>query len=77
MLAMDAVAIRKAGIEGWEPYLYEAATGGLLVTGAVLRTISKGPNKGHKTTRGIDKSTVRKVVVTADEQEQWEKEQKK
>lgn len=47
---METVAIRKAGVPGWEPYLYERiGTDGVLMTGSVPRLLKSGPRKGKKT----------------------------
>lgn len=58
---IDAVAIRKSGIEGWEPFRYEfIAPDSNLVTGGIPRILKSGPRKGRKTWDG--KGT--RVVVT-------------
>ena len=62
---MEAVAIRKSGIVGWEPYLYErCGTDGVLLTGAVPRLLKSGPRKGKKT---WDRKGATSVVVIAAE----------
>lgn len=61
----DAVAIRKAGIEGWEPFAWEIiGTDGMLITGGIPRLLTRGPRKGKKTWSGCASS---KVVVTRSE----------
>lgn len=61
----DAVAIRKSGIVGWEPFAWEViGTDGMLITGGVPRHLTRGPRKGQKTWRGSKSS---KVVVTRTE----------
>lgn len=63
--AADAVAKRKAKIEGWEPFCYElVGSDGIRIKGAVLRVITRGPNKGCKTARGCH---VTEVVVVKSE----------
>jgi hypothetical protein len=57
---MDAVAIRKSGIEGWEPFKWEAVGDDAILTGAVPRLLKRGPRKGRKTWEGKGTS----VVVT-------------
>jgi hypothetical protein len=58
---IDTVAIRKAAIEGWEPYRYQAiGSDGSLITGGIPRILTRGPRKGKKTWDG--KGT--QVVVT-------------
>lgn len=57
---MDAVAIRKAGIEGWEPFAWERVGEDSLVTGGIPSLLKSGPRKGKKTWRGKGTS----VVVT-------------
>ena len=60
----NAVAIRKAGIEGWLPYAWEVVdphSDGLIVTGSVpVGVFQRGPRKGrpkwdpkHPTTRRV------------------------
>jgi len=62
---MESVAIRKAGVEGWEPFRYEViGTDGILVTGGIPRLLKSGPRKGQKTW-GAKKGS--KVVVTNSE----------
>jgi hypothetical protein len=60
---MDAVAIRKSGIEGWEPYKYERVGDDSLITGGIPRVLTRGPRKGRKTWDGKGTS----VVVTSAE----------
>jgi hypothetical protein len=58
---IDVIAIRKAGIEGWEPYRYErVGSDGSLITGGIPSLVTRGPNKGKKRWKG--KGT--QVVVT-------------
>lgn len=62
---MDTVAIRKSGIEGWEPFYYErVGDDGILIKGGIPRLLSKGPRKGKKT---WDEKSSTKVVVTGSE----------
>lgn len=62
---METVAIRKAGIPGWEPYLYERiGNDGVLMTGGVPRLLKSGPRKGKKT---WDRKGGTKVIVTHSE----------
>lgn len=35
MTHIDSAAQRKIGIEGWEPCVFEAITGGMLITGGI------------------------------------------
>jgi hypothetical protein len=58
---METVAIRKAGIPGWEPYLYERIGDGVLMTGGIPRILKSGPRKGRKT---WDRKDSTRVVVT-------------
>lgn len=62
---MDAVAIRKAGIEGWEPFKWERAGEDFIITGGIPRLLKSGPRKGRKTWDGKGTS----VVVTRAEVE--------
>lgn len=62
---MDAVAIRKSGIEGWEPFKWERVGDDAMVTGGIPHILKTGPRKGKKTWRGKGTS----VVVTRAEQE--------
>lgn len=62
---MDAVAIRKSGIEGWEPYKWERVGDDSIVTGGIPHILKTGPRKGKKTWRGKGTS----VVVTQGEVE--------
>jgi len=65
-LAMDRVARRKAGnIDGWQPYYYEAVSGGLIVKGCMTYTISRGPRKGELGFKTSDRNKT--VVITATE----------
>lgn len=58
----DAVAIRKAAIDGWEPFAWEViGTDGMLITGGIPRLLTRGPRKGKKTWA---RSASSKVVVT-------------
>jgi hypothetical protein len=44
----DAIAIEKAGIEGWKPFRYEMiGTTDTIMTGGVPRVLTRGPNKGR------------------------------
>jgi hypothetical protein len=61
---MDAVAIRKAGIEGWEPFKWERVGEDVLFTGGIPRLLQSGPRKGRKTWDGKGSS----VVVTRGEE---------
>jgi hypothetical protein len=59
---MEVVAIRKSGIPGWEPYLYERiGNDGVLMTGSVPRLLKSGPRKAKKT---WDRKDGKKVIVT-------------
>lgn len=62
---MDAVAIRKAGIEGWEPFKFQLVGEDSLITGGIPRLLKSGPRKGRKTWDGKGTS----VVVTRSEVE--------
>lgn len=62
---MDAVAIRKSGIEGWEPFKWERVGEDAIVTGGIARLLKSGPRKGRKTWDGKGTS----VVVTRAEVE--------
>jgi len=67
---MENVAIRKAGIPGWEPYLYELiGTDGVLMTGSIPRLLKSGPRKGKKTwdSKGGTKVIVTRAEVDAEE----------
>jgi hypothetical protein len=56
----DAVAIKKSGVEGWEPYKYERVGDDLVLTGSVPRILTRGPRKGKRKWEGKGTS----VVVT-------------
>jgi Zn ribbon nucleic-acid-binding protein len=59
---INTLAIRKAAIEGWEPFRYERiGKDGFLLTGGIPRLLTRGPNKGKKT---WDNKTASKVVIT-------------
>lgn len=60
---MDAVAIRKSGIVGWEPFQWQAAGNDSILTGGIPSLLTRGPRKGRKTWDGKGTS----VVVTRDE----------
>jgi hypothetical protein len=52
-------AIEKLGINGWEPYRWEAATDGHIVTGSVpFGVYRSGPKKGQPVFDSTDKKTV-------------------
>ena len=58
---IDVIAMRKAGIDGWEPYRYQRiGDDASLITGGIPRLLKSGPRKGQKTWDG--KGT--QVVVT-------------
>lgn len=59
-----AVAARKAGQEGWEPFAYERLGDALLMKGGVPRLLQSGPRKGEKT---WEVKSATKVVVTDEE----------
>lgn len=62
---MDIVAREKTGnIPEWEPYYYEAVTGGVIVKGGIPRLITRGPRKGMKT---WDTKTAQTTVVSGKE----------
>lgn len=62
---MVTVAIRKSGIEGWEPFYYKRiGTDGILIKGGIPRLLIKGPRKGNKT---WDRKDSTSVVVTDSE----------
>lgn len=47
----DAIAIEKAGIEGWEPCIWEAIgdiARDALISGGIPRILTRGPNKGQR-----------------------------
>lgn len=58
---MDAVAIHKSGVEGWEPFRYQAAGEDSVITGGVPRLLLRGPRKNKRTWDGCKESS---VVVT-------------
>lgn len=56
---IDTVAIRKSGVEGWEPFRYEfIEPDSTLVTGGIPRILTRGPRKGKKTWDGKGTRTV-------------------
>lgn len=59
-----AVAIRKSGIEGWEPYAWERVGEDVMLTGGIPRLLTRGPRKGQRTWDGKGTS----VVVTRGEE---------
>lgn len=61
---MDAVAIRKSGIAGWEPFKWERAGDDVIFTGGISRLLQSGPRKGRKTWDGAGTM----VVVTRAEE---------
>lgn len=61
---MNAVAIRKSGIAGWEPYAWERIGEDVIFTGGIPRLLMRGPRKGKKTWDGKGTS----VVVTRAEE---------
>lgn len=59
---METVAIRKSGVIGWEPYIYERiGDDGVVLTGSIPRLLKSGPRKGKKT---WDHKAGTKVIVT-------------
>lgn len=40
MTHIDSAAQRKIGIEGWEPCVFEAVTGGMLLTGGIPKIVN-------------------------------------
>lgn len=66
VMFMDNAAIRKAGkIEGWMPYEYQHAEGGIIVKGCMTASKVNGDNKGEpKFLFGIKAKTV--IVTKAD-----------
>jgi hypothetical protein len=62
---MDAVAIRKSGVEGCEPFKYGAVGDDSVITGGIPKVLTRGPRKGRKTWDGCKESP---VVVTRVEQ---------
>lgn len=64
--AMDAAAIEKAQCSpGWQPYRYEQAAGGLIITGCLTRPKKSGPNKGEPKFLINEENTT--VVVTRED----------
>lgn len=68
---MASVAIRKAGIVGWEPYRLEVVGDVVLVDGAIPHIITRGPKKGQK--RWSPLVSPRKTYVTHAEAVEEEK----
>ena len=54
---------RRAGLKDWHPWLYEAAVGGVVVTGAPCPLITRGRNRGRPNYRKRDMNRVAKVIV--------------
>jgi hypothetical protein len=73
VLGMDVLAIKKAGdIPGWFPYLYSAVKGGIMVTGCMTTTYSRGPRKGER--KWLTKERRIKVFVPSAELRAWDAE---
>ena len=60
---LSRAAIDIAKTENWFPWIFEAAKGGVVCTGAVCPMKTRGPNKGHPNFRKHDPSTKTIVFV--------------
>ena len=63
---LERKAIAIAGVDNWYPWIFRAAKGGVICTGAVCPLRTKGPRKGDPNYRKHDPSTKFDVIVPAE-----------